>query len=216
MYSGYDYLDKMSKNILQKITYVFKNAMHIGAIIPSGEFLTVQLSSGEKIYTHLVGEYNFPNVMAAVAIGKTFNIEEEKIIDALEAYIPSNSRSQMIEKAGNKIILDAYNANPTSMKAAIENFAKMDGDKKILILGAMKELGNETKKEHQDLITEIQKYKWEKVILVGNEFDEIPEGIFYFNDVYEVKDWIDEQAFKNRLILIKGSRSMQLEKVLNG
>ena len=152
--------------------------------------------------------------MAAVAIGKTFKIEEEKIIAALEAYLPSNSRSQMIEKDGNKIILDAYNANPTSMKAAVENFSKIHAENKMLILGAMKELGKETQKEHADLIREIQKSAWKKVILVGKEFEEVPEDMLHFQDVSALKYWMEQQNFKNYFMLIKGSRSLQLEKVL--
>lgn len=214
IFSGYDYLEIMSKNIEKRITYGTTDALHTGTVIPSGEFLTVQLSSGKKIQTHLVGEYNFPNVMAAVAIGKTFKIEEEKIIQALEAYHPSNSRSQMIEKEGNKIILDAYNANPTSMKAAVENFSKIPAENKMLILGAMKELGKETHTEHADLIREIQKSAWKKVILVGKEFEEVPEDMLHFEDVSALKYWMEQQSFRNYYMLIKGSRSLQLEKVL--
>lgn len=214
MYSGYDYLEDMSKNIQNRITYGITNAQYSGTILPSGEFLTVQLSDGPKIKTHLVGDYNFPNVMAAVAIGKTFSIPEEKIIEALEAYIPSNSRSQMIEKNGNKIILDAYNANPTSMKAAVENFSNINGENKILILGAMKELGDDTAREHADLICEIQKSQWRKVVLVGKEFENVPEDMLHFHDASAVKAWMNEQRLQNYFMLIKGSRSMQLEKIL--
>lgn len=214
IYSGYDYLDRMSHDIQNKITYGMNNATYTGAIISSGEFLTVLLPSGKKIHTHLVGDYNFSNVMSSVAIGKTFKIEEEKIIAALEAYQPTNSRSQMTEKDSNKIILDAYNANPSSMKAAIQNFSKMDGTHKVLILGAMKELGDDTEKEHAELIREIQKSKWEKVVLVGHEFNHIPEGFLHFKETSEVKEWLKEQHFIHHFLLIKGSRSMQLEKVL--
>ncbi len=139
------------------------------------EMLEVNMLKGteiKNIKTHLVGEYNLPNVLVAVAVGKYFNVPDEKIKAALENYTPSNSRSQLIEKDGNKIILDAYNANPTSMKAAIENIAKMNGDK-ILMLGGMMEMGEESLKEHQALIDLINQYQWKDVVLVGGDFNKV-------------------------------------------
>jgi len=162
----------------------------------------------------LVGDYNLPNVLAAVATGKLFNVAERKIKEAIENYSPSNSRSQLLHQGSNKIILDAYNANPSSMKLAIENFSKFRGDK-ILILGSMAELGNESEKEHSLLIDQIQKMKWKEVVLVGKEFEKIKHPFHQFKNAGEVADWLMQKKIENSSMLVKGSRSMQMEKVLS-
>ena len=155
-------------------------------------------------------------MLAAVTIGKYFKVPEKKIKEAIENYIPSNSRSQLVEKASNKIILDAYNANPSSMKLAVENFARMNGDDKVLVLGSMAELGTQSRSEHELLIDQIKKYKWTDVILVGKEFGSIKHSFRQFDSAEEVKKWLQDQNFKNALVLVKGSRSMQMEKVVEG
>jgi len=213
----YDYLQKMSKGISGVIKYGTRGDAHvIGRVLKSDPLLEVEILQGldEKlIKTQLVGEYNLPNVLAAVTIGKYFDVPDSKIKFAIENYTPSNSRSQLIQKGDNKIILDAYNANPSSMKLAIENFSKMPGDK-VLILGSMAELGKESEKEHQALVKQIGDYPWKEVILVGNEFEKVPHSFHQFKNSDEVKDWVQQQKFKNTNILIKGSRSMQMEKAL--
>jgi len=110
--------------------------------------------------------------------------------------------------------LDAYNANPDSMKVAIENFAKMEGNNKILMLGAMMELGKESLYEHEQIVNIIKQFNWYKVILVGSSFNEIKNPFINFENATEAKEWFKEQRFQNAHILIKGSRSMQMEKVL--
>jgi UDP-N-acetylmuramoyl-tripeptide--D-alanyl-D-alanine ligase len=167
------------------------------------------------ISTNLVGDYNLPNVLGAVAVGKYFEIEETKIRTAIESYTPTNSRSQLIEKHSNKIILDAYNANPSSMKAAIENFAKADGNEKILALGAMAELGTDSLKEHKDIIREIDKHQWKDVILVGGDFMNVDHTYRKFNCSAEAGEWLQNSRHENSFFLIKGSRSMQMEKLLD-
>ena len=134
----------------------------------------------------------------------------------MENYVPSNSRSQLIEKDGNTIILDAYNANPTSMKAAIENFAAMkNNNPKILLLGGMMELGSDSIKEHQDVIDCINKYSWEKVVLVGGDYNKNKHNYIFFENAIRAKDWYQNQHFTSVALLVKGSRSIQMEKVLN-
>jgi len=213
----YDYLQKMSKGISGVIKYGTKGDAHvIGRVLKSDPLLEVEILQGldEKlIKTQLVGEYNLPNVLAAITIGKYFNVTDAKIKFAIENYTPSNSRSQLIQKGDNKIILDAYNANPSSMKLAIENFSKIPGDK-VLILGSMAELGKESEKEHQALVEQIADHKWKEVILVGNEFEKISHSFHQFKNSEEVQNWMQQQRFKNTNILIKGSRSMQMEKAL--
>ena len=213
----YDYLIEMSKDLNNIRTYGTTNAEIVGIADSSKEMLTVNMRNGtgiKNISTHLVGEYNLPNVLVAVAVGKYFNVPDDKIKSALENYIPSNSRSQLIEKDGNKIILDAYNANPTSMKAAIENFAKMDGADKILLLGGMMEMGEASLKEHTSIVELINQYQWKNVVLVGGDFDKVKHSYINFKTSVEAKDWLQQQHLKNALLLIKGSRSMQMEKVL--
>src|SRR4026207_1640174 len=149
----------MSKGISGIIKYGTRKEAHvIGSVLRSDPFLEVSILQGldeKNIATQLVGDYNLPNVLAAVATGKLFNVPERKIKEAIENYSPSNSRSQLLHQGSNKIILDAYNAKPSSMKLAIENFSKFPGDK-ILILGSMAELGSESEKEHSLLVDQIQ------------------------------------------------------------
>ncbi len=215
--NDYDYLQEMSNGMEEIISYGTHSADITGMVKSSAETLEVTITSGaniNSIKTRLVGEYNLPNVLLAVAIGKYFKVPEEKIKAALENYIPSNSRSQLIQKDSNKIILDAYNANPTSMKAAIENFVKMDGENKVLLLGGMKELGTESLQEHQSLINLIKKYNWKDVVLVGHEFENTTNNYLHFENAEQAREWYRKQNFKNTSLLIKGSRGTQMEKVL--
>jgi UDP-N-acetylmuramoyl-tripeptide--D-alanyl-D-alanine ligase len=215
--ADYDYLRDMSKGIAVIKTYGSKDAEIAGEVKNSTGFLEVRITKGasiDTISTQLVGEYNLPNVLAAVAVGKYFSVPDEKIKTALENYTPSNSRSQLIEKNSNKIILDAYNANPTSMKAAIENFAKMEGDDKVLLLGGMMELGTESLKEHQAIINVIDNYKWKSVVLVGGDYHKLQHQYINLENSLQAKDWFNQQHFSNTQLLIKGSRSMQMEKVI--
>ena len=215
--NDYAYLKQLSEGISSIKTYGTENAEITGVADNSGHFLQVEMTIGtsiKKIKTNLVGEYNLPNVLVAVAVGKYFNVADESIQKALENYTPSNSRSQLIEKDGNQIILDAYNANPSSMKAAIENFAKMDGDDKVLLLGAMMELGSESIAEHIAIVDLIDQYHWKAVVLVGGDFKHISHRYLYFQQAQEVKEWLQLQAYLGVKLLVKGSRSMQMEKVL--
>jgi UDP-N-acetylmuramoyl-tripeptide--D-alanyl-D-alanine ligase len=187
-----------------------------GNIVRNDPFIEVEIEGTKPLFirTNLVGEYNLPNVLAAYCVAKYFKVEDEKIKNAIENYSPSNSRSQLIQQNSNTIILDAYNANPGSMKAAIENFAAMKGDKKILFLGSMKELGTESEAEHGAIISLIDSHKWSVVVLVGNEFKAIKHHYISFDNSVQARDWFKKEEFKNAQILIKGSRSMQMEKVL--
>ncbi len=217
IYNDYDYLHTMSKGIENIFSYGTTNADVTGTVKTNDPFLEISISKGlsiNTIQTKLVGEYNLPNILCAIAVGKYFNVPEEKIKTAIENYIPSNSRSQMMEIGSNKIILDAYNANPSSMKLAIENFAKLNTDNKILLLGGMMELGNESIKEHEALIELIKKYSWKQVVLVGGDFKIIKHTFLFFNKSEEAKEWFTQQHFEHSYFLIKGSRSMMMEKII--
>jgi len=213
----YDYLRDMSKGIPHVFKYGTKDSAIEGKVITGEPFLEVDITKGTKlnIKTQLVGDYNFPNVLAAVAVGLYFKVPEEKIKKAIEEYTPSNSRSQLIKKDGKNIILDAYNANPSSMKAAIENFAKIHANNKVLLLGAMAELGPESIDEHKQLVDLINKFKWNEVVLVGGDFLKIDHPFKKFNNSTEAGAWLKQQNYSDAYFLIKGSRSMQMEKVLD-
>lgn len=212
----YPYLRQMSKGISTIYTYGTRDADLTGDVSQSTQYLSVQFSKGFSgtVKTSLVGDYNLPNVLAAVAVGTYFKIDEIKIKTAIENYTPTNSRSQLMQKNSNKIILDAYNANPSSMKAAIENFAKAEGGEKILALGAMAELGADSLKEHKDIIKEIDKHQWKDVILVGDDFMKVDHTYRKFASAAEAGQWLQTINPQHSFFLIKGSRSMQMEKLL--
>lgn len=212
----YDYLRQMSKGLSTVFTYGTHNASVTGEAVKSEPFLDVRFTKGinELIHTQLVGDYNLPNILCAAATGVLFNISGTAIKSAIEAYTPSNSRSQLVKQGSNTIILDAYNANPSSMKAAIENMAKLPASDKVLILGAMAELGNESLQEHQQIVELIKQYKWKEVVLTGGDFLKIDHPYTRLTNSSEARNWFEAQHFSNATILIKGSRSMQMERVV--
>jgi len=213
----YPYLREMSKGIATVIKYGTTEADYVGNILQAEPFLSVSMSNGvmiPDINTKLVGDYNLPNVLVAVAVGDYFKVPQEKIKEAIELYTPSNSRSQLLNWKSNQIILDAYNANPSSMKLAIENFAHLHADKKLLLLGGMAELGKESIQEHESIVDLIKKYKWSDVALVGGDFQKINHPFKKFNNAQEAGQWLNRLELTNAYLLVKGSRSMQMEKVL--
>jgi UDP-N-acetylmuramoyl-tripeptide--D-alanyl-D-alanine ligase len=216
-YNDYDYLHSMSKGIEKVYGYGTNEGNITGEVAASEPFLEVHMTKGtsfQQVSTQLVGAYNLPNVLCAIAVGKAFEVPNEKIKAAIESYAPSNSRSQMVEKEGNHIILDAYNANPTSMRAAIENFARLTAPQKVLMLGGMMELGEESKNEHQQIVDLINQYSWHKVVLVGGDFGKVNHNYIYFSNSTEAANWYQQQKFSTTHLLIKGSRSMQMEKII--
>lgn len=167
------------------------------------------------IKTNLVGKYNLDNVLAAITVGNKFKVHPQKIKEALESYTPSNNRSEVIEKESNTIILDAYNANPSSMNAALENLDKMPGSNKLAFLGDMLELGEYSMEEHKNVIEKAKKIQLEKLILVGEEFKKVAEeSILHFDNIQDAQLWFKEQNFQDCTILIKGSRGIKMEKIL--
>lgn len=169
-----------------------------------------------SIESQLVGSYNFTNCAAAILMGKYFNVPLEKIKEAIEGYSPSNNRSQIITRNGRQIILDAYNANPTSMKAALENFSQMEGNHKIAFLGDMFELGSIGAAEHQNIADLATKLKFDEVILVGENFNRVETDLKKYSSFDKLKEFLKEnQLHSESLILIKGSRGMALERILD-
>ncbi|MBK9328433.1 MAG: UDP-N-acetylmuramoyl-tripeptide--D-alanyl-D-alanine ligase [Sphingobacteriales bacterium] len=184
-------------------------------ILADNPFLKIQFEDIE-INSHLFGSYNYSNIMCAIAVGKYFDIENQKIKQAIENYSPTNARSQVIEKEGYQLILDAYNANPTSMQHALESFAKSSVKKKIVILGDMFELGQEAPKEHQFIADLCEKLQLDTIVLVGNDFSNTrtSDHVLKFPTASEAQNWFRKQDFSDAEILLKGSRGMKMEKVL--
>ena len=160
-----------------------------------------------KVQTHLIGAYNIDNLLAAIAVGINFGIDRKQICAALENYVPSNNRSQMTVTEKNHLIVDAYNANPTSMQAALENFSLIQADRKMAILGQMGELGDESDNEHRKMVSYLESAGYDEVWLVGDNFKDIACPFRKFHDVEEVKTAIREQSPEGYYILIKGSNS---------
>ena len=163
-----------------------------------------------KVQTQLIGSYNIDNLLAAIAVGINFGVERKKICEALEKYVPSNNRSQMTVTAKNHLVVDAYNANPSSMQAALENFSLMQADHKMAILGQMGELGADSNKEHRQLVSYLETAGFDEIWLVGDNFRDIPCSFRKFHDVEEVKAAIQEHCPEGFYILIKGSNSNKL------
>jgi UDP-N-acetylmuramoyl-tripeptide--D-alanyl-D-alanine ligase len=177
----------------------------------------IRMTDGEKIEisSNLAGSYNFYNMLAAACIGFYFEVSIKQIKEAIETYTPSNNRSQIVKKGSNTIWVDAYNANPSSMKIAIENFAALNAPGKILILGDMFELGNDSPKEHQAVADLIDKTNnWAGAYLIGKEFSKVKSSAVLFNTMEELMKWFSMHPIKNATILLKGSRGMKMEKVL--
>ena len=162
------------------------------------------------VNTHLIGAYNVKNALAAIAIGCHFEVPAEAICGALNGYIPSNNRSQLTETTDNHLIVDAYNANPTSMMAALENFRLMEVAHKVAVLGDMKELGEGSADEHRKIVDFLSTCGFERVILVGAEFGKANEGFEHYPDVEAVKQLFATSKPAGKYILIKGSNSMKL------
>jgi UDP-N-acetylmuramoyl-tripeptide--D-alanyl-D-alanine ligase len=168
------------------------------------------------IESQLIGSYNYYNIATAICIGNYFDISVNAIKNAIEVFIPSNNRSQIIQKGSNKIILDAYNANPSSMQAALENFNQLKDIKKIIFLGDMFELGASSKEEHQKIASLATNYQFNEVYLIGKAFSTTSVKNAFIYDSFEAfKTSTNISTINNATILIKGSRGMALERILD-
>jgi UDP-N-acetylmuramoyl-tripeptide--D-alanyl-D-alanine ligase len=211
------YLEEMAHGIRQQVTYGMQQAQYTGRPLMDGVFLQVELESPLSMHipTRLVGDYNFANVMTAAATGLHLGVPADQVRAAIEAYEPDNSRSQWLHKGSNAVILDAYNANPTSMAAAIRNFAAAPLERKMLWIGAMKEMGETSRREHEALVTLITQYEWSEVILVGKEFSDVAKDYRHFEDANAAATYIREHRPEQASILIKGSRGSRMELLLD-
>ena len=217
--------DKLLMNLTEnyadsRYTYGTQGAFLKGEIKQTVPYLVYDLLTPKGhlyIKTHLVGGYNFDNAMAASAIGTFFNIDPLQIQQAIENYHPSNLRSQLIKTPNNTLILDAYNANPSSMAAAIHNFKEMPGEHKIVILGEMLELGQASDDAHRNLLDNVLQGHFEKIFLIGNHFEHCKEKTNFttwFPDTLSLIAELKEHPLEGKFILVKGSRGNRLEQIV--
>lgn len=213
---------KDPRKIISYSTDLNDDAGITGKVLPSDEFLKIEWNNKTEknpVQTHLTGTYNLENILAAICIGNYFNVPGKLINEAIANYIPSNQRSQVIKSGNNTIVMDAYNANPSSMKAALENFEINYSNHKIIMLGDMFELGEESEKEHRALVEMLSNSGAEKIILVGKEFGKVYirlKNAFHFRSSSDAKEWVLQQQFFGKNILIKGSRGAKMEVILEG
>ena len=209
------YLMNMSEE-LDRIYYGTQDGLYInGRITDNSPYLAFEWKAGNgneihRIQTQLIGEYNFPNALAAITIGHFFGVEMQKIDEALAGYTPQNNRSQLKQTTDNTLIIDAYNANPTSMMAALQNFRNMTVPHKMLLLGDMRELGAESNIEHQKIVNYIKDSNFEQVWLVGEQFAATQHNFKTYANVQEVIKELETQKPKGYTILIKGSNGIKL------
>lgn len=212
-------LNKQLGNYFNKFTYGHSenNAVHghVQEMTPFIHF-TWQNKNGEahSVRGKMIGSYNLMNYLSAAAVGVHFGLKEEEITSALEAYNPTNNRSQIITTSSNTIIMDAYNANISSMRAALESFDQIKHENKCVILGDMRELGNLSAEAHQEIVDYLKSKNW-TVFLVGREFSKTyrPNSMQHFNQVEELTMLLSQNPIRDAFILVKGSRSIALEKL---
>ncbi len=224
------YLPAMTRRNRRKISYARTDSLQV---LDDGETINVMLTGeapfvnaaflpdggGEimEVKTQLVGRHNFNNVMTAIALGIYFKVPAEKIKYSLANYVPSNNRSQLLNRGSNMIFLDAYNANPSSVRPALESLKAMPGKKKIAILGDMLELGADSQKEHEAIARFAARQKLDILVLVGPEFGQTnfsKHKALHFPDTAAAKVWFENEKLENSVILIKGSRGMRLEQLV--
>ncbi len=186
-----------------------------GALVNANPYMKFYFENGDTVYSvqsRLLGGYNFDNAMAAVCIGAFFHVELFDIKEALEHYVPTNNRSQFKQSPNNQLILDCYNANPSSMKVAVENFGKIQASNRMVILGGMKELGADSEKEHRILVDLVKQIGFEKSVFVGSEFSFVQTDttLQWFSDAAEAKKYYTEHSVINNFILLKGSNSSRI------
>ena len=213
-----EYLQSIAKGI-EQITYGNgDDAFASGQVVSCDPFLVFNWKQQGKLHTvetHMIGSYNLDNVLAAVAVGRFFKIPAERISRAIAAYEPTNNRSQFKKTDNNELIIDAYNANPSSMKVALDNFITMPVQPKAIILGDMRELGPTSDELHAEVVEQIKKGQFDKVFLCGEHFSKVGKEFSPFATTEAMTEELRRQPLKGYHILIKGSHSMGLEKLVD-
>lgn len=208
--------EKTEKNLRITFSHTDKNASVLINKITANPFVAIEFD-GIKIKSHLIGLYNANNINAAITIGRYFKISDTEIKEAIESYVPENNRSQLLVKSSNEIILDAYNANPSSMEVAIKNFLQLDKQNKVAVLGDMFELGAESLQEHKHIVALLKHEEKVQTYFVGKDFYENKldkEYLHFFKTFDEFAKALKTEKIENKTLLIKGSRGMALERTL--
>ncbi|RPA69903.1 UDP-N-acetylmuramoyl-tripeptide--D-alanyl-D-alanine ligase [Cyclobacteriaceae bacterium YHN15] len=214
-------LSNMAKRFENPILYPAKGDFCEVNFEGADPFVKFKVEGDNRVHlSSLIGAYNFGNIATSLTIGKFFGVSLDKAVEAIVSYSPSNMRSQLIEKRSNLIILDAYNANPSSMEVALKTFGEMSGDKqKMVILGDMYELGDSTNEEHRKLGDIVARYNFDKICFTGKHIqvalETAPLRALYFPDPFSFRNWLQDSNLENYLILIKGSRGMKLESLVD-
>jgi UDP-N-acetylmuramoyl-tripeptide--D-alanyl-D-alanine ligase len=222
-HGGIVFLPK-EKNIVHQMSaerqiteVVLANAAMPTNLIEAKPYIRFSCADETVVQSHLPGIYNFENIQMAIAVGKHFGLSDAQCKEGIATYQPTNHRSQYIKIGSNQVLMDAYNANPTSMQAAISHFAETENEPKILILGDMFELGDLSAAEHEALGKLIASFSFEKVLLIGEHMQQalthLPKA-FYFPDKFGLHNWLQDNPIKSSYLLVKGSRGIQLESVL--
>jgi len=216
-----EYLQEIATGI-RRIEYGNTTGLFVSgqSRITSNPYLSMIWQSGDDekkqyLETHLIGDYNLENILAAITIGNYFGVNTADINAAISDYIPQNNRSQLTKTATNTLIIDAYNANPTSMLASLLNFRAMGVSSKAVILGAMLELGDENEKEHQKIILFLEESRFEHVFLIGKEFSSLHNSFMSFPSTSDLIEYFKENPLSGQTILLKGSRGFKLEQLID-
>lgn len=212
------HLSEMSAGISNTVKYGSQGDAYAARLLQADPFIRFIAENGEEVKTQLIGEYNFENISAALCVGKYFKVDDKAANAAIAEYDPQNNRSQVVQYKTARVVLDAYNANPSSMKAAIENFAKLPYEQKWVILGDMFELGEEALAEHKALGQLLSGLSLDKIILCGKNMSAAAEACkaaVYFPDKAALEAWFKNESLGAATILLKGSRGMKLETILN-
>lgn len=212
-----DHLMRMVRRLANKITYYAPGDDYHAELLQAAPQVIYRAANGEEVHTHLMGSYNFENMAAAACIGQYFGVPHQDINAAIAGYVPTNNRSQLVQTETNTILLDAYNANPSSMAVSVANFSQMAGDRKVVILGDMLELGQESEGEHKALGEQLAQQNFTEVFLCGKEMRYAAEAhpeFRYFAEKSALETWLQDHPVRNSHILIKGSRGVGLETTL--
>lgn len=208
-----------ARSFQEKIEYGQKGSFLSAKLLEEIPFVIYEAENGEQVHSHLTGSYNFENIVNALAIGKYFGVPAEKANKGISEYNPDNNRSQFVQKGSNLVLMDAYNANPSSMSAAITNFNNLKADKKMVILGDMFELGPDSPQEHEAIGKLLSTCNFDYILLAGTLMQAAVKPlplmkVNYFPDKFGLHVWLQDHEIKNTHILVKGSRGMGLESVL--
>lgn len=207
-----DHLSRMGSRLANKKMYS-KSQLKDASLVPEISFKY----QGELVRSPLMGDYNLDNILAAISLGEHFEVSKTDIISGIEEYKPDNNRSQLIKSGSNLILLDAYNANPSSMQKAIENFVKLEHKTKVLVLGDMFEMGSKAMEEHKALLQFVSHIGLKNVFLLGDHFAEVSgqQGFKTFDSMEDLGSEIQSKSYSEAAFLVKGSRGMKMERVLD-